>query len=398
LNRDENNSPKVTTFGGVKRARISSQSLKRSIRETLKNLSPEYFSGIRTRYLVPLFKEELLAAGFNEKNANILSIVGTTCYSVLDPKDKKRTKTIMYLDKSEVQEIIKQWKADAVIKEWLASEKSSIWYNLICESSLKDSFAKIDDKKCLYKYKAGKKNIETTLDLSYFNKFLKRIPLKEGIDIKLFGRFMSSNDSLTVESSTSFAHAFSTHAVHMESDFFAAVDERLPPTNSGAAITNTTEYNTATYYKFVSLNISDFWDSDLSCNFSDEEKRKIISMFIHAVLFSIPSAKKSSMNAGTFPSYILGCIRDKSSSVNFANAFEIPINISEYERSENKSYINLSATSLRNYFAKTHKMGWFAFSDIKTEVELSEISFTEKTPAKKVNTVIEFINELVANV
>ena len=406
LNRDENNSPKVTTFGGVRRARISSQSYKRAVREKLKELAPDIFSGVRTRYIAPLFKEVLLQVGFTEEESNILSTVGTQCYSVLDIKDPQRSKTIMYLDKSELVGIAKLWKEDPVIKGWLDSGKAIKWHDFIQEAGVekdaKNFKVSLSDTKHKfnYEYKADKKSKKATLNLKYFQKYLKQVPLKEGIDIKLFGRFMSAHEDLTVAAAGSFAHAFSTHAVHTESDFFAAVDENLPAASSGAAITNTMEYNTATYYKFISINLTDFTDSYLASNFTDKEKKEVISLLIQAILFAVPSAKSTSMNAGTLPSYVLGAVRDKSQSANLANAFEKPVTLSEFERSDNKSYINLSVEAFRAYFKKTHDMGWFDFADIKTEVELSEINLDEfeKTPAKTVKNVKTFVKELVKHV
>ena len=45
LNRDDLNSPKTAIFGGVQRARVSSQSWKRAIREMAKEMQPDSFKG-----------------------------------------------------------------------------------------------------------------------------------------------------------------------------------------------------------------------------------------------------------------------------------------------------------------------------------------------------------------
>ncbi|MDD3599930.1 MAG: type I-E CRISPR-associated protein Cas7/Cse4/CasC, partial [Firmicutes bacterium] len=61
LNRDDTNSPKDCVFGGVQRARISSQCLKRSIR-----MSPEFqpvvegVEGIRTKGLLRELRTSLV--------------------------------------------------------------------------------------------------------------------------------------------------------------------------------------------------------------------------------------------------------------------------------------------------------------------------------------------------
>ena len=52
LNRDDLGSPKTAVFGGVQRARVSSQCWKRAIREYSSELLPLRFNGERTRLIV----------------------------------------------------------------------------------------------------------------------------------------------------------------------------------------------------------------------------------------------------------------------------------------------------------------------------------------------------------
>src|SRR5580692_12112091 len=52
LNRDDVGAPKTATFGGANRARISSQCLKRAIRERAQELSPKMFAGNRSRLII----------------------------------------------------------------------------------------------------------------------------------------------------------------------------------------------------------------------------------------------------------------------------------------------------------------------------------------------------------
>ena len=62
LNRDDTGAPKDAVFGGVRRGRISSQCIKRSIRRSTafaENFSQDDLLGIRTRKLPFLIKEEL---------------------------------------------------------------------------------------------------------------------------------------------------------------------------------------------------------------------------------------------------------------------------------------------------------------------------------------------------
>ena len=47
LNRDDVGAPKSAVFGGVERARVSSQSWKRAIRELANQEMPDFFNGQR---------------------------------------------------------------------------------------------------------------------------------------------------------------------------------------------------------------------------------------------------------------------------------------------------------------------------------------------------------------
>ena len=73
LNRDDTGSPKDAIFGGTRRGRISSQCLKRSIRQSrfLKAFEGDELLGIRTRLLPELIGKELeiLEVGEADRNA-----------------------------------------------------------------------------------------------------------------------------------------------------------------------------------------------------------------------------------------------------------------------------------------------------------------------------------------
>jgi len=64
LNRDDTGNPNDTGFGGVRRARISSQCIKRAIRHE-KDFAEKIIveSGVRTRWLARAVSEKLEKAG-----------------------------------------------------------------------------------------------------------------------------------------------------------------------------------------------------------------------------------------------------------------------------------------------------------------------------------------------
>ena len=67
LNRDDLNSPKTAIFGGVQRARVSSQSWKRAIREMTKEMDTAMFKGNRSRRMVSELVTRLEEKGVKKK-------------------------------------------------------------------------------------------------------------------------------------------------------------------------------------------------------------------------------------------------------------------------------------------------------------------------------------------
>jgi CRISPR system Cascade subunit CasC len=76
VNRDDTGSPKTAVYGGVQRARVSSQSWKKAIRDSFKENFSEHELGIRTKKIVDLVKDNILKidTSKNEEEAKNLSV------------------------------------------------------------------------------------------------------------------------------------------------------------------------------------------------------------------------------------------------------------------------------------------------------------------------------------
>lgn len=285
LNRDDLGSPKTAFFGGVQRARVSSQSWKRAIREYAHEISP-YFAGSRTRLIIEPLKDELLTLGKNEKEAlvgakNIAEVIGKLDADAEKKTGMLRVKTIHYTSEAEIK-------------------------------ALAEQYVKLEDAK-----KAVNK---VGMDV-----------LKDAADISLFGRMVANDHSLTIEGAAMFNHPISTHKVDNELDFFAAVDDWQKGEDAGAGMTGTLEFNSSVYYRFAALNLDMLKDEDHLACMTPEERKKVISAFLQAILEAVPgmtvsnSGRKNSMNGYTRPSYVLGIVREKGHPLQFVNAFEEPV-------------------------------------------------------------------------
>lgn len=288
LNRDDLNSPKTAIFGGVQRARVSSQSWKRAIRELATEINP-HFQGQRTRLIVEPLRDELMKLGFTESESLDNGKAITEALGKFDGETEKKTgklkvKTLYFTSDAEIKALALAFKETGDIKKTL------------------------------------KKAASPEL-------------LKDAADIALFGRMVASDHSLTLEGAAMFSHALSTHKVDNEIDFFAAVDDLQPQDESGAGMTGTLEFNSATYYRFAALNLDMLYNPKATKPehkghlqvLSKQERCEIIRAFVEAILQAVPGARKNSMNAATLPGYVLGVVRHSGHPVQLVNAFEKPI-------------------------------------------------------------------------
>lgn len=285
LNRDDLNSPKTAIFGGVQRARVSSQSWKRAIREMArgKEFLPDRFKGERTRYIVGPLTSVFKTLGKNDEEAKTIAQELSAALATKDNKDESRTKTLFYATPGELTEFAKAY----------VGAKSK---------------------------QAAKKEIES---------LIKKAP-HDAADIALFGRMVAADLTANLEGAAMFGHALSTHKVDNELDFFAAVDDRQPEDAAGAAITNSLEFNSATYYRFAALNLDMVKDDAHLGALTCEDRQAVVRTFLEATLKSVPgmtrsTSRKNSMNAFTLPGYALGVVRAKGHPIQLVNAFEKPI-------------------------------------------------------------------------
>src|SRR6266498_3441388 len=93
LNRDDTGSPKTAQFGGVRRARVSSQAWKRATRKAFDGILDHSQLGVRSKRLVELLSEEIAALdpSLDEATRPALAknVLGAVDIKVSPPKSKK---------------------------------------------------------------------------------------------------------------------------------------------------------------------------------------------------------------------------------------------------------------------------------------------------------------------
>ena len=267
INRDDTGAPKTALYGGVRRARVSSQSWKRAIRHA--------------------FKDDAGSVGTRTKGAAKLLVAAL---QQLDPSMDDKT----------------------------AMNK--------CSEIFKTAGIKLDknnDTGALLLISTGQINklAQYAIDNDDFDKKEVKKVLKgnQSLDLALFGRMVADNPELNVDASAQVAHAVSTHEVVPEYDYYTALDDEQPEDTTGAAMLGTIDFNSATLYRYANVNMN-----ELVHNLNKEEAIKGAVTFIKDFVLSMPTGKQNTFANKTLPSYVMVSIRTDT-PVNLVSAFENPV-------------------------------------------------------------------------
>lgn len=268
INRDDTGSPKTAQYGGVIRARVSSQSWKKAMRDYFYNNSEFENIGVRTLEIVKYLAEEIKRLKPSLTDEDALNLANETFKAAgIGTKDNK-AKALFFLGKSQ---------RDALAQAAIDGEK---------------------DKK----------------------KLQEILSSNPAIDIALFGRMVADDQNLNEDASAQVAHAISTHQVSNEYDFFTAVDDISKEESQGAGMLGTVEYNSSTLYRYANVAAHEL----LNQLGSVEDAVGAIRLFVEAFAKSLPTGKVNTFANQTLPQSILLTIRDDR-PVNLVSAFEEPV-------------------------------------------------------------------------
>jgi CRISPR system Cascade subunit CasC len=286
LNRDDTNNPKDCEFGGHRRARISSQSLKRAIRhEPAFAQTTRAQAGERSKWMTRPLKQKLIAAGKNEAEATAVATAFVNAYAgKMDSKTPEKTSVLIYFSQEELAMI-----ANRLLESWDTAV-------------------------------AGKTNDDLIKQMVKETQNRTSAP-----DIALFGRMLAEKPELNIEAACQVAHAISTHRINMEMDFYTAVDELQEidqEEGAGAGMMGFTSFNSACFYRYARID----W-KQLVANLGKDAAlaQRTVEGFLRAAIDAIPTGKQNSFAAQNPTSLAVAIVRQDGKSWNLANAFEAPV-------------------------------------------------------------------------
>ena len=283
LNRDDAGSPKQAIYGGVRRARVSSQAWKRATRTAFAERLPKEQLATRTKRISTLLADRLTARfGLGPEAAAQISTHLLADLKITPGKKATETAYLLFFGRPQIDAI-----ADLVA----------------------DSINEL----------AG-------LDDAELKKAVEGLPVRETlstghpIDVALFGRMVADLSGLNVDAAVQVAHALSTHRVDTEFDYYTAVDDENTD-STGAGMIGTIEFTSATLYRFATVGLHQLLE-----NLGDDTEAAgaALEVFLDSFIRSMPTGHENSFAHRTVPQLVTVAIR-ADQPVNLVSAFEAPV-------------------------------------------------------------------------
>lgn len=310
LNRDDAGLAKRIPFGGATRLRISSQCLKRHWREwlieQLKN-DQSLRSGYRSRFFFDrVVKARLIDAGWDEGKAH--DLVFRLAKGILTAAGEKEA-----LDKTTLE--MKQ--------PVLFGQVEADYFVTILQKAARqpDPEAWLDEE-----IKRSKNNLKA---------LVTQAGPQAGFEGALFGRFVTSDILARVDAPVHVAHAFTTHALDTEMDFFTVVDDLAREEETGGAHMNETELGAGIFYGYVVVDVPLLVSNLTGCSWEKwrqqncEEAKKLLKLLVHAIAEVTPGAKLGATAPYARAEWVMLEVGEEFPR-SLANAFLQPIHLSPH--------------------------------------------------------------------
>lgn len=347
LNRDDVGAPKTAMIGGTMRARVSSQAWKRPVRQMMHDLGVT--TGTRTKLISPLISAACVERGATLEQAKACGDKLEGVFIKQKQKDisaKKKNSKSEEEEEPTLPESSESEKTDTLL--FLSPNEVAILADAFKENHFMPE--KVIDQK---DQKKQAKHISDLIKKSSGSKI-------DAVDIALFGRMVAQAAEMNVEAATSFSHAISTHKVSNEVEFFTALDDCQ--SEPGAAHMGSLEFNSATYYRYVSLDLG-----QLSQTLAGNNVPEAVVCFVKALFLALPAARQSTQSGASPWEFAKVLVR---SGQRLQVPFETAI------RSKDGGFIQPSIEFMADYLSRQEKMHGSLFGKQSEYIYGQDSSFT----------------------
>ena len=329
LNRDDTGMPKDCEFGGYRRARISSQCLKRAVRREFQSggLLDAQFLATRTARAVKAVGDQLTTQGRgSEEEVQAVARAALRAIGV-GVDDEGKTDVLLFLGAQEIRGM-----TELCLQHW---------------DQLAGAGGTSADEAEQPRQRGRRGGGQTALPREVQNALRDALDGGKAADLALFGRMVAARPERSIDAASQVAHAISTNRISMELDYYTAMDDLAPEDTAGAGMLGTVGFNSGCFYRYSNVDMGQLQrnlqgDADLA--------NKTLEAFIRASANAIPTGKQNSMAAHNPPSFVLAVVR-QSGLWNLANAFLDPV---APRRGEDLAVRSVRA--LDSHWAKTARM------------------------------------------
>lgn len=322
LNRDDVGAPKTAVIGGSTRARVSSQCWKRQIRLTMHALGATH--GSRTKLISPLIAAACKEYGATEEQAKACGDKFEQVF-IKQKETKKAKKGKDGEDTGDSSEASDQDKTDTLL--FLSPREAALIATTFKE--------KCFEPEAVITQKDAKKQAKEVAKL--LSPFFKTT---DALDIALFGRMVAQAAELNIEAAASFAHAISTHRVSNEVEFFTALDDKQ--NDPGAAHMGSLEFNSATYYRYVSLDLGQLWQT-----LAGHDLPQAVELFTKALFQAVPAARQTTLSGASSWEYAKVLVR---------NGQRLQVPFETAVKAKDGGFLQPSKEALNSYLATKEQM------------------------------------------
>ncbi len=332
LNRDDVGAPKTAIVGGHTRARVSSQCWKRQVRVAMQEFGIPH--GSRTKLISLLIEKACKEKGADNEQAKAC---GDKFEQVFIKKkaDKtpKKAKEGEDADGNENVVATSQEKTDTLL--FLSPNEAA----MIADAFAAKNF--VPDAVITKKPEKQAKEIADLLS-PYFGK-------TDAYDIALFGRMVAQAAELNIEAAAPFSHAISTHKVSNEVEFFTALDDLSE--EQGSAHMGSLEFNSATYYRYISLDLGQLWET-----IGGENLAEAVDAFTKALFVAVPSARQTTQSGASPWEFAKIFVRK-------GQRLQVPFETAI--KAKDGGYLQPSITALTDYLTKKESLAGSLFGKQK---------------------------------
>jgi CRISPR system Cascade subunit CasC len=387
LNRDDLGAPKEVFFGGTRRLRLSSQSVKRAVRisevfDSFRAYSAKQYGAsamVRTGMVTTLLRERLSGSQEDVVTAAVRWVMTILGAKAVEKADKAKA------DKAKEKSAkVEAGEIDANSEEIADKEGTQLVAFSEREIGL------IADA---VRHLTNPKEVSGAIDKAIVERSkanAKKFSGDYSVEAQLFGRMMTATEGFAaIDSPLQVAHAMSTHEVSVQRDYWTGVDDiKIARNIPGAGMIDVRRFGAGTFYMYSCLDL-DLLVSNIRTAFYGEEEATIRAIardtaiaWLQGLALSNPTGYQNSFAAHDLPTTVAIEI-GRSFPYSAAKAFEEAVSSrdedgksSGFEVPSIERLVEWDKSRMQAYGAFVNKLQGYGLNGLSTEPGLESLIAT----------------------